>query len=105
MQGSTPQLQGQLITPQLITPQLITPQLITPQLTTPQLTTPQLTAPQLTLPRCCFWTHNLVTMTVMYKVETILSGDIYTCRFCLAVSLHPLPGYQTVSLWSSASWL
>ena len=32
MQGSTPQLLGQLITPQLITEQLITPQLITPQL-------------------------------------------------------------------------
>ena len=56
-------------------------------------------------PRCCFSTHHLVTMTVMYKVETIVSGNIYTCRFCIAVSLHPLPCYQTVSLRSSASWL
>ena len=37
-----------------------------------------------------------IPWTFMYKVETIVSAVIYTCRFCIGVSPHPLPGCPVV---------
>ena len=37
-----------------------------------------------------------IPWTFMYKLETIVSAVIYTCRFCIRVSPHPLPGCPVV---------